>query len=222
MEIHPPHGPILSLKEFLIQLVTIAAGILIALSLEGLLEWNHYRILVREARETISREIADNKKDVDDVLANSNTRKTSLDSALRLANELLGEKKSDIQKTELRLNIADFSRASWQTAERTGALGHMEYSEVRRYSELYDLQELFVQQQRRSLDRLAAAVAVIETDPRHAAPGDLETFRQHVRALRGELIIEEQVGRQLAAAYEKTLRNEFGPERDSHRPANTR
>ena len=37
MDIHPPH-PIRSWKDFAIQLVTITAGILIALSLEGVRE----------------------------------------------------------------------------------------------------------------------------------------------------------------------------------------
>jgi hypothetical protein len=57
MEIHPPHGSIHSLKDFFLQLATITAGVLIALLLEGLVEWNHNRGLVHEARTTIGREI---------------------------------------------------------------------------------------------------------------------------------------------------------------------
>jgi len=64
VDIHPPHGPIRSWKDFLLQLVTITAGVLIALSLEGVREWSHYRTLVREARETLAREIAENMKEV--------------------------------------------------------------------------------------------------------------------------------------------------------------
>ena len=75
MEIHPPHGPIHSLKEFSLQLVTITAGILIALSLEGLVEWNHNRALVREARTTISREIADNRKELEEMPTQWDSRK---------------------------------------------------------------------------------------------------------------------------------------------------
>ena len=36
------------------------------------------------------------------------------------------------------------STASWRTAERTGALGHMDYAEVQKYSKLYDFQDLFI------------------------------------------------------------------------------
>ncbi len=35
------------------------------------------------------------------------------------------------------------SSAGWRTAERTGALSHMPYAEVQRYSLLYDLQDLY-------------------------------------------------------------------------------
>ena len=66
VEVHPPHAAAHSLREFLAQLGTITAGVLIALSIEGLLEWNHYRTL-REAKATIDLEIADNKKELDGV-----------------------------------------------------------------------------------------------------------------------------------------------------------
>jgi hypothetical protein len=38
VEIHPPHGSIHSFKDFVVQLATITAGVLIALSFEGVLE----------------------------------------------------------------------------------------------------------------------------------------------------------------------------------------
>jgi hypothetical protein len=134
VEIHPPHGPIRSFPDFLLQLLTITAGVLIALSLEGLLEWRHHRTLVREARENISREIADNKKELVGSLQNADGRKKDIDTALRLANELLNTGKSAVHEIDLGLSLAELSAASWQSAERTRALGHMEYSEVQEYS----------------------------------------------------------------------------------------
>lgn len=61
MEIHPPHGPVHSIKDILLQLLTITLGILIALSFEGMREWRQERVLVNEARENMLREIRDNK-----------------------------------------------------------------------------------------------------------------------------------------------------------------
>lgn len=39
MDIHPPHRAVTSVRQFLRELVTITAGILIALTLEGLVNW---------------------------------------------------------------------------------------------------------------------------------------------------------------------------------------
>ena len=43
-------------REILVQLVTITAGVLIALFFDGLVAWNQDRQLVNEARRTIRRE----------------------------------------------------------------------------------------------------------------------------------------------------------------------
>ena len=84
MDIHPPHA-IHSWKDFGIQLVTITAGILIALSLEGVRETWRDRALVREARANIRREIADNKREVDDEIGTMADRGKRVDVALRFA-----------------------------------------------------------------------------------------------------------------------------------------
>jgi hypothetical protein len=202
VEIHPPHQPIHSVRDFLLQLVTITAGVLIALSLEGLLEWNHYRMLVREARETITREIADNRKELESSLANLATRQKDLDAALRMTSELLESKKSEVKQISLGFSFAELSTAIWQSAERTGAVAHMDYPEVPEYSRLYAAQQLFADHQTRMLERVAAALAITGAgDPHAATVRDLEVFRQQVLALRADLAILQQLGRQLAGLY---------------------
>ena len=207
MEIHPPHRPIYTVQEFLIALATITMGVLIALSLEGLLEWNHYRVLVREARETIAREIADNKKDLDAGLADPG-RVKNIDTALKFANDMLTAKKSDVNQINLVVNLAELTAAGWRSAERTGALSRMDFGEVQKFSRLYDFQELFTAQQRRALERLAVATAMLSGgDPHNSSSTDLEMFRQHVVALRGELVMEEKLGARLSELYAEALKH---------------
>ena len=64
MDVHPPHEPIRSIKEFLVHILAISIGLLIALGLEASVEWAHHRRLVREARENISQEIGDNQRNL--------------------------------------------------------------------------------------------------------------------------------------------------------------
>jgi len=49
-------------------------------------------------------------------------RDKKIDVALQFANELLKTKRTDVHQLELGLNFPTLSSASWQTAERTGAL----------------------------------------------------------------------------------------------------
>lgn len=198
-----------SAKTFLIQLVTITGGVLIALFLEGLVEWSDNRALVREARATIAREIADNKKELDGSLADLDARGKHLDDALRFANDLLEKKSTDVRELTLARSFAELNAASWRTAERTGALGHMEYDEVQRYSKIYALQEVFTAHQQRALERLSGALTMIvaaDGDPYKTPPKDLETFRQHVLALRSDLLIEQELGKALSTAYQSELK----------------
>lgn len=205
MEIDPPHSSARSFKEFLLQLFAITVGVLIALSLEGLLEWNHYRRLVREAKETISLEIADNKRGVDGQLAALDARRKELDDSLRFADQLLSSRKTIVEKIGVSGSLTILSTAGWHSAERTGALSHMKYSEVKQYAELYSLQELYAEQQRRTWAPYAGTLAAItvyrETgDPSLVPRPDLEAFRQHTLALGASLVQEEQLGRPLVKA----------------------
>ena len=208
MDIHPPHA-IHSWKDFGVQLITITAGILIALSLEGVRESLHDRALVREARENIRREIADNQREVDGEIAAMPGRGKKIDAGLRFANDLLKTKRTEIHQLELGLTFPTLRTASWQTADRTGALAHMDYAEVQKYAELYAFQEFLTAQHRRALDVLTAAIGLVtaseDGDPTNAAPADIQRFRDQMLALRSILLIEEQMTHSASERYKKAL-----------------
>ena len=191
------------------ELMTITAGVLIALSLEGLVQWSQDRALVREARSNIAREIGDNKRELETVLTSLATRSKNLETALRFANEMLAVRKIDINQLQLGFTFADLSTASWQTAGSTGALSHMDYAEVQRYSDLYTIQALYAARQAVTMERLAAAATMFsdEHDPKSASPEDLQLFRRNVLALKSDLLLEEQVAQRLLETYDHALSN---------------
>lgn len=194
-------------RYFFIELLIVTAGVLIALSVDSLREWNQYRMLVREARATIAREIADNKKEVDSSLSEVEARKANIRNAVTLANDLLATRKSAIQEFRLGFSIAEVSSAGWQSADRTGALSHMDYSEVQKYARLYAFQELFAAQQRQAVQRIASAIAILsDVNPHDAQPDDLRAFRQHLLALGGELDVERQLAERLSGLYADALK----------------
>lgn len=187
--------------------MTITAGVLIALFLEGLVQWGRDMSLVREARETIRLEIADNRKEVSGVLASIDSRRKRLDLALRFANELLARRQTAVNEVQLGFSLADLSTASWQTAGSTGALSHMDYHEVQKYADLYAVQAMYTDRQRGMMERLAAAATMFsdERDPKQASAEDLQLFRRHVLAMHSDLMLEEQLGRRLVEIYDTVL-----------------
>lgn len=73
---------------------------------------------------------------------------------------------------------------------------------MQRYSRIYALQDLYADHQRRSLERLTAALTILSNgDPYQAPARDLEAFRQQVMALRADLVLDDQIARRLAEVY---------------------
>ncbi len=64
MHVHAPHHPIGGWKDFLIHLLTISIGLLIAVGIEGCVELHREHKLVREARETMREEIQHNSDEM--------------------------------------------------------------------------------------------------------------------------------------------------------------
>jgi hypothetical protein len=60
IDVHPPHQPVHTLKDFLIHMSAICLGLLIAIGLEQSVEYLHHRNQAREARASIQRELVDN------------------------------------------------------------------------------------------------------------------------------------------------------------------
>lgn len=207
VEIHPPHASAHSMKDFFFQLVTITAGVLIALAIEGLLEWNHHRSLVREAKETIAHEIADNKSALARHFKDWEQSVDGIEKSLTLTNNLLTTRKSNINELQLQFHLSSLSDAGWRTAERTGALTYMDYANVQAYAKLYGHQDLYVSQQRRIMDRTVSALSQLAggADPHNAPPADLERFRLELMALRGEMLADKQLGESLLKAYDEAL-----------------
>jgi hypothetical protein len=197
-----------TLADYVFQFITIAAGVLLALFASGLNEFYNNRQLVAQARENISRELADNKKDLEATLSAFPRDRESLTGALKFADEMLTVRKTAVTSIELHYNLADLSASSWHTAERTGALGLMAYDEVQKLSKLYDFQDLFVEQQRLILQQLSAASAILQGDfnPDKPNPKDLELFRERVMQLKASLTIQEDFAKRLAENYAEALK----------------
>lgn len=73
--------------------------------------------------------------------------------------------------TTLGFGSPSFPRSAWDTAGRTGALALMDYAEVKRFSEIYDLQDVVDRVQERYVDRLTQQSAQFMAAVAEYAPG---------------------------------------------------
>ena len=83
IDIHPPEQAAHSWRDIFIHLATITVGLFIALSLEGCVEWQHHRHLVREARENIRTEMQENQKELHDTLGQIHKEQAQVKSEYR-------------------------------------------------------------------------------------------------------------------------------------------
>lgn len=185
------------------QFITVTAGVLIALLIDGLVDWNSNRELVAAAHASIAREVADNLKEIEGLPQSIESANGDIDNCLKFANELLAKGKTDVQSLQLNFNLATLNSSSWLTADRTGALAHMSYGQVKEYAELYKLQELFDTVQRRAVDLVADSIALVSSgsDPTKASQQDLMRFRDQLTRYRASLFITQDLGQTLTKAY---------------------
>jgi hypothetical protein len=211
MEIHPPHGPILTKKEFFVHLSMITIGILIALSLDGLITWVHHGSLVREARENILTEVRKNKETVDQTLPELKKREEELKHIITLARQIEmhpGSFKSGTMAVDWTSH--ELYGTAWKTASTSGAATYMKYDELQRYTDIYDDQQEFASLQKESFSMISQLFPLIEATMahRHIKSVPRERFVQiQQEAYRGVLIAQalENVGQELNKYYATIL-----------------
>src|SRR5262252_8625292 len=136
MEIHAPEKPILTVKEAVAHLAIVTVGILIALSLEGIVEYAHHRTVVGEAREIMREEIEQNSKELDQTLTHVKAQgaflATGIDYAQAVAHGQNQAKPVAALSKMLDYRTANLHAAAHATAELMGAFSFMDYKEVSR------------------------------------------------------------------------------------------
>jgi hypothetical protein len=206
MEIHPPHGGIHSVRDFLVQLSMIVLGILIALSLEGVLQWAHHRSLAREARANLAVEISENHRRTVEWLPRLNTSEQQLQHFLEVIHTLQANRKTPPGDLQLSWAMGVVDETNWNSAINTDAISYMDLSEVQRYTRLYALQHAFTSAQDKAFETVAqvqSAGTLLDKDAKAPTDHELEQAEDSVRLALANTRVIEQLGRALAAEYEK-------------------
>jgi hypothetical protein len=196
-------------REFTFQIATIIAGILIALAIDGVLERARDRATIRDTRAAIQNEMRDNLRDLRETLPAIEEHRKQLEVIVQLTEDLLAKRPSSA-KPNLGLSAPSLNRASWQTADRTGALALMDFDDVREYSEVYELQSLVVDSQNRLIERVSGIGALLYGLSREGIPGeheqqDLTTLRTRALDAFAAVGVHLELARQLIEDSESAL-----------------
>jgi hypothetical protein len=206
MEIHPAHGSIHSFRDFFVHLSMIVIGILIALSLEGVVEWVHHRHVAHEARVALAAEIGDNQRRTVESLPKLNASELQLQHIISLIHALQSNRKAETKDLGLDWTVIGIAETNWNSAVSTGAISYMGMPEVQRYTKIYALQHAFSAAQDRGFEsaaRVQGLGTLLDRDPTKLSDRELERAEESVGLALANTQIIEQLGRALTAEYVK-------------------
>lgn len=204
MEIHPPEAPIHSVRDFLLHLLMIALGVLLALAAEGVVERVHHHNLVREARENLLAEMNDNHKALQDNFPKMAQNEQQLKSILSYLDKLKTDRKAKIPDMFLNLNMLVLNNASWNAASATGAVALMPYKEVSEFANDYEVQQRANDLSAKLVDYWLAMTA-LGSDAGKLSASQLEQLEERVQLAQSHLQALENISHSLDREYEKRL-----------------
>ena len=225
-DIHPPHQAAHSWRDIFIHLATITVGLFIALSLEGCVEWQHHRQLVREARENLRSEIQDNQNSIRDALTEIHKQQKTVEDDLATFDTLQKNPHAHGVSINFHFSNTFLQHSSWDTARETGALGYMPYAEVKSYAEIEDIQQEFATHSGRLVDAYAPAIAYLYgfrdnqpsktaasgSEPHSTAPAldiakTVPEGRRIALNIQSELLLCDATAKELQKKYDEVLAN---------------
>lgn len=208
LDVHPPHEKIHGFRDFLLHLLTITIGLLIALGLEGLVEWRHHNHLRAEADENMRHEIEDNRKELATVRQALGTERNNIMNVLKYLQARTQNQPYNATELTVAFQMGGFRNASWSSASATGALSFMDYAHVQTYANAYSAQTEFGNLQRQTLQTVLnlEAYFVGNFDPKTFPIADAQAAEAQTRLALSQLNAIDQIGSSLDTAYAEVLK----------------
>jgi hypothetical protein len=209
IDVHAPHEPVMNWRDFFIHLITITIGLLIALSLEGCVEWQQHRHLVRDAEASLQAEIQNNAKDMQSTLDDLHRQQAVLKQDVVVLKEIARTRKMPKKgNLDVTFHIHGFEDVGWKTAQSTGALSYMRYERAEEYSDIYGEQDaLYLSEQQAARDTILALgpfLNMTDKDP-DLTPGQAEAIQEKIEVLQGQLLLVDSFMGGLNREYKKFL-----------------
>jgi hypothetical protein len=184
LDVHPPHQPTHTWRDFFIHIATIVLGLLIAIGLEQLVERIHQRYELRETREALARELESNRAHL------VGDQREWLRTTARLKNNLLVfeyiRQHPGTPETALPGDLTwiqapfRYDHTAWDAAEKSGITRLMALTEANTNQNLYTQLSGLSQQSLDDWNAIndAASFDLLDNDPTHLSPQHLDQVIQ--------------------------------------------
>jgi hypothetical protein len=210
LDVHPPHAPIRSWKDFTLHLLTITIGLLIALALEAAVQSLHHRHMVTEARTNLRREMVENQRLYTQNLGYVHTELVILEQNIEQLRELRAGKTPEHFALVWDFSWNGFVESAWMSARDIGAIGYMQPDVIEEYSGLYR-QQAFVNETGLSIffEQAKAAAPLLTAkdhkNPKELSPGDIQAMLLSAAELEGHVKTLQAIMKPLDIDYTALL-----------------
>jgi O6-methylguanine-DNA--protein-cysteine methyltransferase len=180
----------------------------IALSLEGLVEWRHHKELVHEAQASLQVEIEANARELQKALKDVDAEQKQLAEDVVILQKIIDNPKANLETPKIDIHIPAFDDVSWQTAKATGALSYMPYGEAHRYSDIYKQQDEVDVAEHQAVNDVVLSVALkpfLEPATTKFNPEDAPLLKQRIKVLQVRLYLLAVLIHDLDGKYQKFL-----------------
>jgi hypothetical protein len=141
LDVHPPHHPTHTWRDFFIHIATIVVGLIIAVGLEQAVEYVHHRNEIIETREALRLERDQNRTRMAEYVANFRWESAVLKNDMLVLISLQQHPGTPAGKLPgvlvWSMRRAQFAHAAWDTAQQAGVLALMPHDEVTTDQTLY-------------------------------------------------------------------------------------
>jgi hypothetical protein len=168
LDVHAPEHGIGGPRDFMIHLLTITVGLLIALGLENAAEAMHHRHQRREAETMIRQELRDNEQLIESSKDQFEQERNGMNAVLADL-ELMSQGKTPatpLVEKEFVFHQAPMQDSAWRTASSTGVLSYMDYDEVERFSGAYKEQDQLEQMELKTLEDYLQLIPILMGHPK--------------------------------------------------------
>ena len=208
-DVHPPNTSIHGWREFFIHLATITIGLLIALGLEGSVEWFHHRHVMHQAQEGLLKEIKFNADGIHRKIDGLEMHQEDLKRGVEILKQIIAHPDTaNHERLTVALDLTGFDSVSWATAQATGATTYMAYAVARQYSDIYSEQaeiDVQVRQAMRDLSVSVGPLLNLKSGDKSMDPEDAKLLREHIETLQGQLYLVDSLMHTMEDSYKKFL-----------------